>query len=145
MMKDIITVEFKMNRVVVEQFAILRDVLPNDVSSIHVTWGVTYGAIPDQHLVACKMKFAYVDNEQQPILVLEVSIYYEIRHESWHNFIEDGKIVIPAEFQPTMMVHTVGTARGILFCKTEGTTLHSLVLPPLNVEQLVRGNFTVTV
>ncbi len=145
MMGDIITVEFKMNRVVVEQFAILRDVLPNDVPSIQVTWGVTYGAIPDQHLVACKMRFEYVDSDQQPILILELAIYYEIHPDRWHNFIEDGKIVIPAGFQPTMMVHTVGTARGILFCKTEGSPLHALVLPPLNVQQLVQGNFTVTV
>jgi hypothetical protein len=37
-------------------------------------------------------------------------------------------------------MHTVGTIRGILHCKTEGTPFNALILPPINVSEMVTGD-----
>ena len=47
------------------------------------------------------------------------------------------KLVILKVMLEHFAVQTVGTARGILHCKTEGSQFNGIILPPVNVTELV--------
>ncbi len=53
--------------------------------------------------------------------------------------ISDGVITIPKNLQEFLAVQTVGTSRGILFSKTEKTPFSQLILPPVNVAEMIKG------
>jgi len=42
-------------------------------------------------------------------------------------------------------MHTVGTARGVLHSKTESTPFNGLIIPPINVEQIIQEDIVVNV
>ncbi len=50
---------------------------------------------------------------------------------------------MPKNFAQHIGVITVGTARGILHTKTEGTILNSLIIPSINVLELVPNDIII--
>ena len=56
---------------------------------------------------------------------------------------KDKSWIIPVDFLRYMGTIVVGTARGVLHTKTEGTVLNAYVLPPINVMELVKEDLAV--
>lgn len=72
-------------------------------------------------------------------LKIEVSCHFNIKEDSWKNFVETktSKIIIPQDFLTHLTMITVGTARGILFAKTEGTNFNKFIIPTINVKRML--------
>lgn len=135
-------IAFKMNRISIEQFAILTQRLPDDNPTLNLETNLSFSAAVGAHMIVAKMRFAYLHNDA-PLLILELSCQFELEQESWDSLIEENKVVIPKDFLAHMAVHTVGTARGILFCKTEQTTFSQFILPPINVAEQITHDFII--
>ena len=103
---------FRMARINIDQFAILTDIVPNGSLEVNVTLSLKYSM--DVRRIATSMSFVFGE-ESERILMLELTCEFEIHEEDW----------------------TVGTARGILHCKTEGSQFNGIILPPVNVTELV--------
>ena len=58
---------------------------------------------------------------------------------------QDNKIIIPKELLAHFGVHTIGTARGILHCKTEGTQFNTFILPPINVSERITEDIIIKI
>ncbi len=67
---------------------------------------------------------------------IEVSCHFKIDDDSWSTFIQvtDSKLVIPKLFLAHLAMMTIGTTRGVLFSKTEGTIFSKYIVPVTNVE-----------
>ena len=76
-------------------------------------------------------------------MVLELACFFEIASEGWEEMKKDGRWVVPVDFLRYMGTIVVGTARGVLHTKTEGTVLNACLLPPINVAELVKEDFIV--
>lgn len=123
-----------MIKIAVEQFAILSDTLPSDGISYTVSVGFKYSL--DAGHIMCVFDLAFLNGDEK-MLVLKTNCEFEVKQDDWMSFIRDGKIMIPKSFLEYLAVHTVGVARGIMYCKTEGTPFNSLILPPVNVAELI--------
>jgi hypothetical protein len=85
------------------------------------------------------------NDEGRTIMILECSCHFKINEDSWNEF-KDGdstSLTIPKEFITHLAVITVGTARGILHGKTEGTKFNGHILPTLNLLDIFTENVTV--
>lgn len=71
---------------------------------------------------------------------IQVSCHFKINEESWICFANENesKVIIPKGFLAHLAMITVGTTRGILFSKTEGTQLSSYIVPTINVAEMVK-------
>jgi hypothetical protein len=58
--------------------------------------------------------------------------------------IETKSLLLPKNFAQHISVITVGTARGVLHAKTEGDILNALILPSINVLDLVPDDVTIS-
>lgn len=126
---------FKMVRIAVEQFAILAKNLPEE--NISVTTELAFEYSSEANIIACIATFDYFTPDQ-PILKLSCKCEFKIHPEDWNKIkVENDEIDIPRFLMEIFAVHTIGTSRGILFCKTEGTPFNVLMIPPVNVVELM--------
>lgn len=123
-----------MRQIRVNQFAILADEVPSGV--IPVKFGIQFKTDTVGKWIAVAFKAQYM-NESVPLLLLETQCDFQVKPEDWDSLANDGKLIFPVEFLRHIALHTVGTARGILFCKTEGTAFSRFILPPINLESML--------
>ena len=131
---------FRMDQIKVEQFAILENNFPQD--DIDFSAELTHGASKEDKVIAIRLKVSYTSKETL-LLVSVVSCMFKIEPESWQEWVKDNKVVVPRGFIAHLAMHTFGTARGILFAKTEGTPYQRLILPPTNVDAMITEDFII--
>lgn len=74
-------------------------------------------------------------------MVLELTAYFGIAPEGVAEI--QKKSLVPVDFLRYMGTIVVGTARGIIHAKTEGTVLNSVVLPPINLVEIIKEDLVV--
>ena len=131
-------VKFKMTRISVNQFAILPEsISDNTLKNLRLDSKIEFNNSFEDNVIESKVKFSYLDKNEL-IMILEVSCLFEIASDDLSKFThKNGDFVIPRGFLCHIAMHTIGTARGIQYCKTESTSLSRLILPPINVEKIV--------
>lgn len=125
-------IDFSMKQIKVEQFAILSETLPKD-SNVNVETTFSVSVDSKSHTVGMRVKINYLA-EKEVLLTLTLVCMFVISDESWNSLISNDVITIPRGFLVHMAVHTLGTARGVLFCKAEDTVFQQIILPPINVD-----------
>ncbi len=130
-------IQFRMRQIKVEQFAILSDIQVENVNKLSLDTELAVSIVPEIHSISMSIRFAFKEKDNL-FMVLEVRCIFEVSDESWEELNKSGSLELPDDFLGHMAMHTVGTARGILFCKTEGTKYASIILPPLNVLELIK-------
>ncbi len=129
-----------MRQIRVNQFAILADDAPS--GEIPVEFGVQFKTDAVGKWIAVAFKTQYL-NGSAPLLLLEIQCDFQVKPEDWDSLVSDGKLVFPVEFLRHIAIHTVGTARGVLFCKTEGTAFSRFILPPVNLEVMINQDLEI--
>ena len=71
-------------------------------------------------------------------MVVQLAYYYDIAPEGVEAIKAEGKI--PIDFLRYMGSISVGTIRGVIHAKTEGTVLNPVVMPPVNLEEMVKND-----
>lgn len=96
------------------------------------------------------MAKALEDREQTKMLhetffncYLAITCEFEIEENDYKNIHKNEKTVIPKELLEYFAVHTIGTARGILFYKTESTPYNYIIIPPLNVSEMIKDDMVI--
>lgn len=130
---------FAMQNITIDQFAILGDKIPTDG---HVTTEIEIGMDKENCGVAIRFRITYLTADDTTVLVIQVTCIFAIKEEDWKTFVlEDGKVSIPHDLLAHFAMHTFGTMRGILYCKTVDSPLGAVILPPTNVDKLVPEEF----
>lgn len=124
--------KFKMYGIHLDQFAILCDEY-KDESNINI--GLNFKYAEKGKKIACITTFNFFF-ETEKAMVLKLTCEFEIQDGSWRDFHKDNKICIPKDLLEFFVVHTIGTARGVLFCKTENTKFNHIIIPPINVSDM---------
>lgn len=132
-------IEFRMQQIKIEQFAILSEKVP---SEFNIETNFTIGTDTTKRLIAVRLRINYCV-EGNVLLTLTMVCVFSIDTGSWKQLIVENKIVIPRGFLVHMAVHTLGTARGILFVKSEGSEWQNRILPPTNVDKMFQEDLIV--
>ena len=126
-------VRFRMFRISVPQFAIIsKEVEP----SYNIKTDTDIKNTADGSAVAITMTFSFL-GKAETSMILQVMCEFIIHPDDLKNLSSEGKIIIEKKTLEHFLVHTVGTARGILHCKTEGTPFNVVILPPMNVTGII--------
>lgn len=132
-------VRFRMFKISVVQFAILsREV----AEGYNVGTSAVIKHTVDGGSVAVDMTFSF-ENGKEKAMVLEVLCEFGIHPEDLQTMTSDNKVVIPKSALDLFLAQTVGTARGILHCKTEGTPFNGIIIPPMNVTNLFSSDLII--
>lgn len=110
-----------------------------DLDETKVEVGVDFGIYAAQRIVGCKMKVQLII-ESFPRLTLQVELGFRISADHWDACVDNeaNTLNLPLHFLQQITVLTYSTSRGILFAKAENSRLSGIVLPILNVDQLIQ-------
>jgi hypothetical protein len=132
------SIGFSLKKVSTEQFAIIEEGF-NDKGKIRLNTSLRFAADDIQKYVAVFTSFTF-DSDQKPFLIIEASCHFSIKDPAWNEMLKTdiNTLVIPRGFLCHLAMLTVGTSRGILHAKTEGTCFNKYVLPTINVTEIIK-------
>lgn len=128
-------INFNLLKITTEQFAIFEENLSKD-GVINLNTNLSFGLNSKDKVFLVTPKYTF-ENEGKQFLTIQISCFFKIEDATWDSLIDNKQIIFPKEFVAHMAMITVGTSRGILHTKTEGTVFNEFVLPPLNVAKMV--------
>lgn len=132
-------ITFRMNLIKVDHFAILVEKQANLEHSYNIDTAIRFGMTQDSKQLYCQYKSQYRNGDKIDLLI-GVSCGFEIEQNSWNDLIDGETLTVPSSFLKYMGVQTIGITRGILYEKTVGTSFDQLILPPVNLEEMITAN-----
>ena len=129
-------IQYRISHIETVQFAIFPDNYING-QEVMVNTNCGYNVRSDFNQVRNVISVNYTQNEKL-LMVVELACYYDIAPEGVEAIKGEGKI--PVDFLRYMGSISVGTMRGVIHAKTEGTVLNPVVMPPINLEEMVKND-----
>jgi len=101
--------------------------------------GLGFGLDIDDQVVTCNTRFSFEKKKDQPFLILEVQALFEIEKDDFLNKVkqDDNTYLVAKGLAVHFAVLTIGSARGILHTKTEGTPYNEFLLPTIDVNNML--------
>jgi hypothetical protein len=137
MKQDSKKIGFSIQGIQTEQFALFEENY-NSKASVGLGTQVQYKIDPVHKQMGVFMTFQFMQQKNIFIKVV-VSCHFQIDNTSWNEFVfpEHRQLIVPQLFMSQLAAITMGTARGILFSKTENTTFAKFVIPDLNAAEMI--------
>lgn len=128
--------QFQISGIKTDEFAIIEEAFDENNKKIHYSLETGWG-IPRTETIVCSIGLKLIQNTI-PFLKVRVSCLFKIKKESWASAIdkENNKVVLPTYFTDHLVVLTLGTLRGVLHAKTEGTKFNRFFIPTINITEL---------
>lgn len=135
-----LSVPFTLRQIKTIQFATFDQEIC-DTEKINLESAVTFKIDSKNRFIGVFNKFSLYQNEKV-LLVIEANCNFEIEKNGWDSLVnkDEGTIILPSGLAQHLAVLTVGTTRGILHAKTEGTPFNRFFLPTIDVTKLVKDN-----
>lgn len=127
--------EFKIINIKTEQFALFEE-NHLDKGEINLDTNLSYGLNATERNFIVSIKFTF-RMKKKPFMTIQVNCNFEISQESFNSLIVNDNIIVPNKFIAHIAKITIGTSRGILHSKTEGTIFNKYILPTINVSQML--------
>ncbi len=130
-------VGFRLHKITTEQFALLPEQYDATFQEVELSVGLKFGMNDTERLIAAFVKVQFVNNGKIFLLV-EIGHHYMIEPQAWQTLKPEGqKLTLPKSFAAHLVVLAIGSMRGYLHAKTENTSLSQLILPTVNVNEMV--------
>ena len=141
--KKIENIGFSLVYIRTEQFAIIDNHYDNEKQ---VQYNIGFSTLKnDEEKVIVVLFKVHFEQGNKPFIILETSCHFNIEDNSWETFRvkNSNTLLVSKGFFTHLCVLTVGTARGILHAKTEGTNFNGFILPTLNLTEIIKEDATI--
>ena len=137
MKKDI---KYKLVDIDDSQFAIFSENF-EEGKDIAVCAVINFASSKDGTDLRCKSRLE-LKQDVKLILVTEIICKYSIIKNSWEDVDEYHK-KLPSEFIRHITSIAIGTQRGIILVRTKGSPLHKILLPPVNLADVIKKDYII--
>lgn len=133
--------KFRMVNIRIDEFAILSESL-GSLDDMGVDFSFAFISSVRERRIGCRFELLFFGSKKNLLLKLAVICEFDVEEESWARLRMDGKVRVPKGFLQILAAQSVGVARGVFFCKTEGTPYSRLILPPVNTTEFIDADAT---
>ena len=132
-------IPFRLEKISTKEFATFLDNL-QDGKKMEISIGGKF-SIAKNAAIACEYRLELI-RKKSPVLVLSVACEFGIEDKYWESLKSKNKksITFSKKFLQHLAVITVGSLRGVLHAKTEGTEFNNYLLPTINVTEYISEN-----
>lgn len=120
----------------IEQFAFFEENY-KEGSDIGFNNMVQFAFDTKQCIIRCNIT-VNMESEGKPLLKSSFNNYFLIKEDSLQSLLDDGKYVFPVNVLVQFASLSYGSLRGVIFAKTQGTKLNSIVLPPYYMNEIIK-------
>lgn len=137
-------ISFRLTKIKTDQFATLEDVFDSN-KPVEVVTDAQYGANVDLKTIFCKLSHNFKNTGGSPFIKIDLTCIFEIEPSDWDKLysINRGSLKLPRDLCIHMAMLTIGTARGVLHSKTEGTSFNSQILPTINTLEMITSDLLI--
>lgn len=128
-------INFNLLKIQTEQFAIFEENF-NKNEIVNLNTNLSFGLNFDDNVFLVTPKYTF-EIQGKPFMTIQISCFFKIEDATWNSFKKKKQIIFPKDFVAHMTMITVGTSRGVLHTKTEGTVFNEFILPPINVTEMI--------
>jgi hypothetical protein len=144
-MTDVQPIRFTFSKIVTDEFALLPEgYAPSIGATMKIALGFA-GKTEDRSIgIQAKCMFY---QEEKLLLVIAVSCWFKIAEEDWITLYkeENKTFLLPRAHALHLASITVSTARGVLHAKTENQVMNTLIVPPINLNEIIKEDITLSV
>jgi len=128
-------ISFSLLEIKTDQFALFEE---NHIENgkIKLNTNLTFGFNADDKVFLISVKYIF-EMKKRPFMTIQTSCFFTIDNIALENFKAGDKTVFPKGFVAHMAMITVGTSRGVLHTKTEGTIFNKYILPTIDVTKMI--------
>jgi len=132
-------VGFALQGIKTEQFAVIKENYNANKKDVGLSTSIEFNLNEDEQSISVFLGFEFSQAKKVFIKII-VSCHFKIDEQSWKGFLDakHSKMVISKGFLSHLAMLSVGTTRGVLFAKTEGTPFSSFMIPTLNVSEIIK-------
>ncbi len=138
-------IEFRLAQIKTEQFAVIDGVYTQGKESL-IDTQLSFGFTPEARTIQVNGRFTF-RQDTAAYLVMENVIWFQIiKEEDWTSLFDETtrRITLTKDLVLVFSNFVIGTARGIVHARSEGTSFHAVILPPINVVAMLESD-TVTI
>lgn len=128
-------ISFQLVDITVEQYALV-EANYTDKGKVELKTTLNFKLDEVNQVVGSFVTFVF-EQKNKMFLLIEVGCHFNVKETAWNSFKKENKMIIPQSFLEHITVLTVGTARGILYAKTEHSQFSKYIIPTLNVRDLI--------
>src|SRR5690554_3971284 len=142
-MSKVLALSFRLSGINTEEYAILEEGY-KDGEDVGLATFLEFGIDKERKILGSNVKFQF-EQEKKPFMIISVTCGFEIEPDAWISLIDEksNKLIIPEGFASHLAVFTVGTTRGVLHEKTNGTKFNDYFIPPINLTELITGDIEI--
>ena len=129
-------IRFRMVKITTTQFAIVGDMC-GEIDEIGIELGFNVKYSMDMRRIGVSPLLTLMSENDDKLLILELFCEFEVHPDDWQGMITDNRLIINKDFLGNLISQSIGTLRGVLYCKTEGTSYSNFVLPSVSISELV--------
>lgn len=96
----------------------------------------SYGIDTSQKLFSCKLEIL-IQVTERPVIKIETQATYELSEETFQKLIDRDCFNMPIADVSHFTSILYGATRGILVCKLENSPLRRIILPPINLHDVI--------
>ena len=131
---------YKYTKMELEQFAMFEENVLSEDKEIQFQTGVQF-SFDAANNILCSKVIVTVSQESSPIMKIDLNSFFDISPEPIANLRQEGKVVFPPPILVQFASLGYGSIRGIMYAKTMGTPLNTLILPPVYFGNIIDKAF----
>lgn len=143
-MEETPTIRFNWAKITTDEFAIVEKYDPTIPADITIHMG--FDTEPADKIIALQVK-VIIKQQQKVCLVLAVTSFFVLPQEDWAPLYNSHQKILTVDIPLSLHLASLSlsTLRGVLHVKTEGLSINTFVLPPINVAEMVKERVVIAV
>ncbi|MDL2239484.1 hypothetical protein LJC69_03660 [Bacteroidales bacterium OttesenSCG-928-K22] len=130
-------IPFALSGINTVEFAIIKELYEDENPNIEIGINADFGikSLEDCEIL-CAPSIEFLQNNL-PFIKIKIACYFSVKQEQWEEYIDynNKSIIFPKGFTDHLLMISIGTLRGVLHAKTEGTIFNKFILPTINVTE----------
>lgn len=131
-------IPYRIKQIKTKQFAYFPDNYING-KDVSINVGFGFNVQSDLKKIICVSRFSY-NQDDVLLMTTEIECSFEISQDGFEQLQQTR--TVPVAFLRYLATIATGTARGIIHAQTEGTVINSIVLPPINLTEVITTDLT---
>jgi len=135
-------IQYKFIKMDLTQFSPELEIFDPSNESIGIETNFNFSFNKTERILKCVINLTFIQ-DNQPFLKCELQTFFEISKESIEEQTNDNFVIFPKGLLCQFASLAYGSFRGIIYMKTINTNICNLILPPMYLNEVIKGDMKI--
>lgn len=142
-MADLQTIRFNFSKITTDEFALLEEQHDAEIP-VNINVSLLFNFVKEEKLIGAGAKCSFFQKDKV-IMVIALTCWFKVDEDDWKSVYDQTNKQYMLSRPPALHLAslTIGTVRGVLHAKTENQALNVVILPPINVNEIIKEDVSV--